>query len=136
MPVIGFRVRHSKRHDRNPHRRSLREFFLKQWLRQIEAQVAVLGPALQGSVKKNRNRRVRKDGSVYVSPEHYTFVYRDGAGQERWKRIAAAHLPTIMRMKKAGGSYKKLMHEHARLTTALGIASLGKKKTNPEATPP
>lgn len=101
---------------------------IEERLRQIEVQVAALGPALQGSIKKNRNRRVRKDGSLYESPEHYTFVYRDVAGQERWKRVAAAYLPAIMRMKKAGDSYRKLMHEHARLTTALGIASIGKKK--------
>jgi hypothetical protein len=38
-------------------------------------------------MKSNRNRRVRKDGSVYVSPEHHTFVYRGEDGKERWKRV-------------------------------------------------
>ena len=45
-------------------------------IRDVCEQIAGLGPALQGTVKKNRNRRTRKDGSVYVSPVHYTFVYR------------------------------------------------------------
>lgn len=101
---------------------------IEQRMRGIEKGVAALGPALKGSIKKNRNRRVRKDGSVYVSPELYTFVYRNGAGKECWKRVKAHHLPAIKKMKKAGDDYEKLMCEHARLTTALGVASIGKKK--------
>lgn len=96
-------------------------------LRDIGAEIAGLGPALQGTVKRNRNRRVRKDGSVYVSPEHYTFVYRDADGSERWQRINARHLPAVARMRKAGVAYKRLAREHARLTTALAVASIGKK---------
>ena len=96
-------------------------------LREIEREYAGLGPALQGTVKRNRNRRVRKDGSVYVSPEHYTFVYRGEGGKERWKRVAARHLPAVSRMIKAGKDYKRLAREHARLTTALAVASIGKK---------
>lgn len=52
-------------------------------------------PALQGTVKKNRNRRTWKDGNVYVSPEHYTFVCRGVNGKERWKRVNAKHLPAV-----------------------------------------
>ena len=96
-------------------------------LREIGEQIAGLGPALQGTVKKNRNRRVRKDGSVYVSPEHYTFVYRGEDGKERWKRVGAKHLPAVRRMVKTGKAYKRLAREHARLTTGLAVASLGKK---------
>jgi len=93
----------------------------------IQAQIAGLGPALQGTVKKNRNRRVRKDGSVYVSPEHCTFVYRDVGGNERWKRVNAKHLPAVTRMIKAGKTYRRLAREHARLTTVLAVALIGKK---------
>ena len=96
-------------------------------LREIGEQIAGLGPALQGTVKKNRNRRVRKDGSVYVSPEHYTFVYRGEDGKERWKRVGAKLLPALKRMIKAGKAYKQLAREHARLTTGLAVASIGKK---------
>lgn len=96
-------------------------------LREIEAEVVGLGPALQGSIKTNRNRRVRKDGSVYVSPEHHTFVYQGADGKERWKRIHPGHLPEVRRMKKTGDAYRRLAREHARLTTALAVASLGKK---------
>ncbi len=96
-------------------------------LKEIGTQIAGLGPALQGTVKKNRNRRVRKDGSVYVSPEHYTFVYRGEDGKERWKRVGAKHLPAVCRMIKAGKAYKRLVREHARLTTGLAVASIGKK---------
>ncbi len=105
--------------------RSLEE--IKTRLKRIEGEIAGLGPALQGTVKKNRNRRVRKDGSVYLSPEHYTFVYRGEDGKERWKRVNAMHLPSLKRMIKAGKAYKQLAREHARLTTALAVASIGKK---------
>ena len=70
---------------------------------------------------------MRKDGSVYVSPEHYTFVYRGEDGKERWKRVGAKHLPAVRRMIKAGKAYMQLAREHARLTTALAVASIGKK---------
>jgi|GEM_PF-2219572 len=96
-------------------------------LREIEKEIVALGPALQGTVKMNRNRRIRKDGSVYVSPEHYTFVYRGEDGRERWKRIRPEHLASVRKMKKAGDAYRRLAREHARLTTMLAVASLGKK---------
>lgn len=96
-------------------------------IKAVAEEIASLGPALQGTLKKNRNRRTRKDGSVYVSPEHHTFVYRDADGAEKWKRVSARHLPAVTRMKKAGDAYKRLAREHARLTTALAVAEPGKK---------
>ena len=105
--------------------RSLEE--IKTRLKGIEGEIAGLGPALQGTVKKNRNRRVRKDGSLYVSPEHYTFVYCGEDGKETWKRVGVRHLPAVRRMIKAGKDYKRLAREHARLTTALAVATIGKK---------
>jgi hypothetical protein len=96
-------------------------------LAEIEREATGVGSALQGTVKKNRNRRARKDGSVYVSPVHYTFVYRDADGNERWKRFGAERLPAVMRMKKAGDAYRRLAREHARLTAGLAVLSLGKK---------
>ena len=100
---------------------------IKSKLRGVCERIASLGPALQGTIKKNRNRRKRKDGSVYVSPEHYTFVYRGVDGKERWKRIRAEHLPAVRRMVEAGKDYQRLAREHARLTTALAVAQIGKK---------
>ena len=96
-------------------------------IKDVCEQIAGLGPALQGTVKRNRNRRTRKDGSVYVSPEHYTFVYRGVDGKERWKRVSAKHLPAVRRMIEAGRAYKRLAREHERLTTALAVAQIGKK---------
>ena len=37
-------------------------------LKQIATQIEGLGPALQGTVKKNRNRRVRDDGAAAPTP--------------------------------------------------------------------
>lgn len=106
-------------------RRSIEEMEAR--LREIGREVEALGPALQGTIKSNRNRRVRKDGSVYVSPEHHTFVYRGEDGRERWKRVRPEHLAEVRKMKRSGDAYRRLAREHARLTTALAVASLGKK---------
>ena len=105
-------------------------------IRDVCEQIAGLGPALQGTVKKNRNRRTRKDGSVYVSPVHYTFVYRGVDGKERWKRGNAKHLPAVRRMLEAGRAYKHLAREHERLTTALAGAQIGKKSADPAGAAP
>lgn len=101
-------------------------------LNEILKEIAALGPALQGTIKKNRNRRRRKDGSLYISPEHYTFVYRDTNGKECWKRINEKHLPTIRQMQRTGELYKKLVCEHARLTTQLAVIGIAKKSAEPE----
>ncbi len=41
--------------------------------------MAALGPILVGSILTGRNKKVRKDGSVYVSKPYYSFQYRDAA---------------------------------------------------------
>ena len=96
-------------------------------IKAVAEEIASLGSALRGTLKTNRNRRARKDGSVYVSPEHHTFVYRGADGAEKWKRVSARHLPAVARMKKAGDDYMRLAREHARLTTELAVAELGEK---------
>ena len=100
---------------------------IEEQLKSVAEEITALGPALHGTIKKNRNRRKRKDGSVYVSPEHHTFVYRGADGTEKWKRINARHLPAVERMRKAGAEYKRLASKHARLMCELAIASLEKK---------
>jgi hypothetical protein len=64
-------------------------------LKEIGEQIAEFGPALQDTVKKNRNRCVRKDAAFTFSPEHYTFVYRaeDGKELEAGRRQAPARRP-------------------------------------------
>ena len=54
-------------------------------------------------------------------------MYRGADGEERWKRVRPGHLAEVRRMKKAGDAYRRLAREHARLTTALAVASLAKK---------
>ena len=41
--------------------------------------------------------------------------------------MGAKLLPALKRMIKAGKAYKRLAREHARLTTGLAVASIGKK---------
>ena len=98
-------------------------------LNAVNAKILAIGPVLIGTLKKNKCRKTRADGSRYVSENDYhTFVYRDHQGKEAWKRFNAKHLPEIQRLKKKGDEYKKLARLHMRLTIMLAVAGVGKKK--------
>jgi hypothetical protein len=97
----------------------------------VEAQIKNLGPLLWGTLKKNRVRRKRKDGSTHVSKPYHTFCYRDGGGKPCWKRIPGKALPHVLAMVKAGRAYKKLREQHARLLTVLSLQAPGPKKEGP-----
>jgi hypothetical protein len=97
-------------------------------LNQIVRELAVLGPILRGSIKKNKIRKKRKDGSIYVSKPYYTFVYKDINDKEAWKRINSKHLSAVKKMKENGDRYKKLSKEYVCLSNDLGLMSIDKKK--------
>lgn len=98
-------------------------------LKAVNEQINALGPVLIGTLKKGKCRKTRTDGSRYVSENDYhTFVFRDAAGKQAWKRFNAKLLPEITRLKKKGDVYKKLARLHARLTAMLGVARVGEKK--------
>ena len=98
-------------------------------LEQISKEISEIGPVLFGTIKKNRNKRVRKDGSIYLSPVHYTFVYKSNEGKERWKRINVEQLPTIERMKENGKEYRRLSNIYMAMSTRLTLLQIGEKKT-------
>ena len=91
--------------------------------RQMEAIPALLDGTLMGK----RNRVGRKDGSIHVSPEHWTFQYRGADGKRRWKRIPRKAKATVERLVRAGERYRTLEREYRALRTELALADAGKK---------
>jgi len=94
----------------------------------IRARIAGIEAMLDGSLMTKRNRTRRKDGSVHVSPEHYTFQYRRADGKRKWKRVPKSAKPAVARLVRAGEHYRALEQEYAALLTEISLAG-GSKKT-------
>jgi len=82
---------------------------------------------LEGTLMVKHNRVERKDGSVQVSPEHYTFQYRGADGKRKWKRIPRKVKTTVEQLVRAGKRYRKLEREYTALLTELSLAAGAKK---------
>ena len=95
-------------------------------IKRIEDQIATLGPALKGTLKHNKNRRVRKDGSVHTSKTYHTFTFVGANGKQAWKRINETQLPAIQKMIQNGKKQIQLAREHQRLATELALVTLKK----------
>jgi hypothetical protein len=93
----------------------------------IRDQIAEIPAMLDGVLLTKRNRSRRKDGSVHVSPEHYTFQYRGSDGQRKWQRIPRHAKPAVARLVAAGNRYRVLEREYAALLTECSLADDGKK---------
>lgn len=93
----------------------------------ILSQIAAIGDMLDGTLMVKRNRTRRKDGSVRVSPEHYTLQYRGADGRRRWKRIPAKAKGSVERLVRNGRLYRELEREFAALMTEASLAGCGKK---------
>lgn len=93
----------------------------------IKTQMERISAMLDGSLMVKHNRVKRKDGSVQVSPEHYTFQYRGADGRRKWKRIPRKAKATVEHLVRAGKRYRKLEQEYAALLTELSLADGGKK---------
>lgn len=90
-------------------------------------QMDEISAMLDGTLMAKRNRVKRKDGSVQVSPEYYTFQYRGADGKRKWKRIPRQAKATVEKMVRAGKCYRKLEQEYTALMTELSLADGGKK---------
>ena len=106
----------------------------KQNMQKKEARIAAIRkkideiPAmLDGTLMVKHNRVKRKDGSVRVSPEHYTFQYSGADGKRKWKRIPRNAKTTVEQLVRAGHRYRKLEREYTALLTELSLADGGKK---------
>lgn len=97
-------------------------------IRKIEARIETIRhkmgeiPAmLDGALLTKRNRVKRKDGSVYISPEYYTFQYRGADGKRRWKRIPKKALSSVKKLVRAATRYRELEREYTALVTELSV---------------
>jgi hypothetical protein len=91
--------------------------------RQMEAIPALL----DGTLMPKRNRVERKDGSIHVSPEHWTFQYRGTDGKRQWKRIPRNAKAGVQRLVHAGERYRALEREYRASLTELALADGVKK---------
>jgi hypothetical protein len=91
--------------------------------RQMEAIPALL----DGTLMSKRNRVARQDGSIHVSPEHWTFQYRGADGKRQWKRIPRKAKAAVERLVRAGEHYRTLEREYRGLQTELALADDSKK---------
>jgi len=96
-------------------------------IRLLEEAMQHLGPVLIGFVKKGRNKKPRKNGTVYVSREYHTFVGKGPGGKTISKRINAKLLPAVMKKVEAGKTHRQLAAEHEALSNMLAFAGIEKK---------
>lgn len=82
---------------------------------------------LDGALLVKHNRVKRKDGSVHVSPEHYTFQYRGAGGKRQWKRIPKQAKAAVARLVRAAERYRTLEREYTALLTELSLEGDAKK---------
>lgn len=94
----------------------------------LRAEIDGMGAMLNGALLVNRNRTQHKDGSVHVSPEHYTFQYYGVDGKRRCQRIPKNAKAAVARLVRAGDRYRALEREYTVLCTELALAADGGKK--------
>jgi len=93
----------------------------------IRDQIDEISAMLEGTLMAKRNRVRRKDGSVHVSPEYFTFQYRGTDGKRKWKRIPDHAKAAVGRLVRAGERYRAMEREYAALLTELSLEPGGKK---------
>ncbi len=96
-------------------------------LASIRSQMEAIPAFLDGALLAKRNRTVRKDGSIRVSPEYCTFQYLGADGKRKWKRIPKAARAAVERLVRAGTRYRKLVREYTALMNETSLAGSGKK---------
>lgn len=93
----------------------------------IWKQMEAIPALLDGTLMIKRNRVSRKDGSIHLSPEYYTFQYRGTDGKRQWKRIPRHARAVVERLVHAGERYRALEREYRALLTELALALDTKK---------
>ncbi len=102
----------------------------------IRKQIEAITAMLDGALLTKRNRTVRKDGSINISPENYTFQYLGTDGKRKWKRIPKGAKPAVERLVRAGARYRQLAREYAALMTEASLEGDAKKKIDPPLASP
>ena len=93
----------------------------------IRTKIEGIAAMLNGTLMAKHNRARRRDGSVHVSPEHYTFQYSGADGKRNWKRIPRNAKAAVERLVRAGDRYRALEREYTALLTEISLADGGKK---------
>jgi hypothetical protein len=93
----------------------------------IRRQMEAIPALLDGTLMPKRNRVRRKDGSLHVSPPHWTFQYRGADGKRQWKRIPRTAKAGVERLVRAGERYRALEREYRASLTELALADGAKK---------
>lgn len=96
-------------------------------LAEIRVQIEAIPALLDGALLTKHNRVARKDGSIRVSPEYYTFQYTGADGKRKWKRIPKGAKAAVKRLVQAGTRYKKLIREYTALMNEASLTGMGKK---------
>ena len=96
-------------------------------IRAICKEIDDIPSLLDGTLLSKHNRVKRKDGSIHVSPEHWTFQYRSADGKRQWKRIPRSAKAAVQRLVRAGARYRVLEQEYRALLTELALDDGGKK---------
>lgn len=105
-------------------------------LEAIRKQIEAIPAMLDGALLTKHNRTVRKDGTINISPEYYTFQYLGTDGKRKWKRIPKGAKPGVERLVRAGARYRQLVRQYASLMTEASLAGDAKKKINPPPASP
>ena len=96
-------------------------------IKEVITKMGEIPALLEGTLMVKRNRVKRKDGSVHVSPEYYTFQYRGADGKRKWKRIPKSKKTAVKRLVEAGKQYRELEKEYTALLTEISLDEGGKK---------
>ena len=96
-------------------------------IREIRRQIDECTAMLDGVLLSKRNRVKRKDGSVHLSPEYFTFQYCGADGARKWKRIPKKAASAVKRLVRVGKRYRALEREYTALMTELSLRDAGKK---------
>ena len=93
----------------------------------IRKQMDKIPAMLAGTLMTKHNRVNRKDGSIHVSPENYTFQYCGVDGKRKWKRIPRKAKVIVERLFRAAKRYRYLELVYTALMTELSLLDKFKK---------
>lgn len=96
-------------------------------INEIRAQIGEIRAMLDGALMTKHNRNIRKDGTMHISPDLYTFQYCGSDGRRKWKRIPKNAKDSVERLVRAAKRYRSLEREYTALLTELSLTDSGKK---------
>lgn len=99
-------------------------------MRDVVAGIAALDGVLLGNLLEKHNRKVRKDGSTYVSPPYFTFQYVGEDGRQKWRRVPRKLKARAERMIANGAEYLRLRKRGEALLREAALLGLDAKKND------